>query len=170
MFVIVAGSQLRQSLKRLIEDNQLASHSTHFWAFLGNPRFYDVEAAVRQLTEDVWLTRGRKIHQGDFAIIWKAKGGTPKRGIIGFAEVLSDPSVKIPVIPDHWLDLNRIPANEPRVRVRYIRPAGVPLWEGETGNEILSELSVCRSTGGSIFRVTPEQWDAIEGLLEEEIC
>ena len=129
-----------------------------YWAFLGNPRFYDVEGAVQSLAEDVWLTRGREIRKGDRAVIWKAKGGTPTRGVVAFAEIITDPDSDIPIDSAFWKDESRIHGSEPRVRVRYQISMSLPLWEGDVGNEILDTLTVRNSTGGSIFRVTPEQW------------
>ena len=124
----------------------------HYWAFCANPKIYKIEQAVRELREDSWTVPHRNVRADDRAIIWKAKGNDRHRGIIALAEVLTDPKPSIAVTnPDYWVD---------RVMVRYF-PLVLPLWEDETDLQLLKELSVARAPGGSIFHVTPAQWNAI---------
>ncbi|MHB8597160.1 MAG: EVE domain-containing protein [Ktedonobacteraceae bacterium] len=65
----------------------------NYWAFSGNPKYYSVEDAVREVTVDSWRIPRSDVRIGDRAIIWKAIGNQkPKRrGIIAFAEVLENP-------------------------------------------------------------------------------
>ncbi len=45
--------------------------------------------------------------------------------------------------------------------IRYFVPPALPLWDDAPDLPFLKELSVARTTGGSQFHVTPDQWDAI---------
>lgn len=49
---------------------------------------------------------------------------------------------------------------EPRGRVRYVIPRGLPLWFDEH-EETLGKLSVSRAKGGTVFNLTEEQWNAV---------
>jgi hypothetical protein len=50
---------------------------------------------------------------------------------------------------------------EERVLLRYVRAPNLPLWHGEAPNSVLEDLSVSRAKGGTVFEVTPIQWDAV---------
>ena len=134
----------------------------NYWAFSGNPKYYRVEDAVREVKEDFWTVPNRDVRAGDRAIIWKAKGNEHQRGIIAFAEVLTNPLPMKDPIQRYWIDQNAANEVVDRVQVRYFVLA-LPMWEGETNLKLLveRELSVARATGGTIFHVTPEQWQEI---------
>lgn len=132
----------------------------HYWAFCANPKIYKIEQAVQKLSEDSWTVPHRNVRVGDRAIIWKAKGNNRHRGIIALAEVLTNPKPRIAPDPDYWVDQNAANEVVDRVMVRYF-PLVLPLWEDETDLQLLKELSVARAPGGTIFHVTPAQWDGI---------
>jgi hypothetical protein len=49
-----------------------------------------------------------------------------------------------------------------RVPVRYATASSLPLWLGESEqDELLASLSVARARGGSVFKITPKQWNAL---------
>ena len=127
----------------------------HYWAFLANPLMYRIEDAVRELDVDTWTTKGSDVAAGDRVLIWKAKGGDPVRGIVALGEVLTDP---VPMAGESpfWVNPASGRAVENRVRIRYVRPSGLPLWLEDPANAILRELSVSRATGGTVFHMTPE--------------
>jgi predicted RNA-binding protein with PUA-like domain len=136
-----------------------------FWAFVANPQVYRIEQVVRALAEDTWTARGKAIRAGDYAVIWKAKGRDAWRGIIPFAEVLSDPLSLDESTNPFWT----VPAKgaEERVRVRHMLPPALPLKYLRDDSEVsrtLGTLNVARATGGTIFRVTPAEWEAVVDL------
>jgi hypothetical protein len=140
----------------------------NYWAFSGNPRYYRVEDTVRELNEDFWTVPNRDVRAGDRAIIWKAKGNDQHRGIIALAEVLTNPLPMKDPNPQYWVDQNAANEVVDRVKVRYLVPPSLPLWEGETNLKVLEEkgLNVARATGGTIFHVQTEQWQAIMEAIE----
>ena len=137
-----------------------------YWALLANPDRYRVEAAVSERDEDWWTTGGSELFPGDEVIVWRSrsrKSRDRERGIVAFGTVLTEPETRADSSP-FWIDSERRLRPEPRVLVRYERADGLPLWADDPGNEALLTLSVARSRGRSVFRVTGEQWAEIAAL------
>jgi hypothetical protein len=89
----------------------------NYWAFSGNPRYYRVEDAVRELKVDFWTVPNRDAQAGDRVIIWKAKGNGQHRGIIALSEILTNPKpMKDPYL-QHWVDQNA--AEEPKSKGEF---------------------------------------------------
>jgi hypothetical protein len=133
----------------------------HYWAFSANPRVYKIEEAVQKRNEDTWTVPHRNVQAGDRAIIWKAKGNDQHRGIIALAEILTNPKASIDPNPDYWIDQHAANEVVDRVKVRYFVPSTLPLWEDTIDLPVLRQLNVARATGGSVFHMTSNQWDAI---------
>ena len=129
-----------------------------YFAFQANPDYYRIEDAVIDLYVDTWDVHHSNPKPGDRAIIWKSYGRnqTPRRrGIVGFAEILSTP-IRRASDNQYWIDSG---GTEPRRRVdiKLVRPPNLPLWEHDY--PILSDLSVSGSQG-VVFNVTPDQFAA----------
>ena len=111
---------------------------------------------------DTWTTHDRPIRAHDRALIWQTRDGEGRRGIVALAEVLEPPTV----IADHspyWVEPAEGEASKEQVRLRYI-PLRNPLWMGGEHTSLLEQLSVARARGGSVFRVTTEQWNAVASI------
>jgi hypothetical protein len=79
------------------------------------------------------------------------------------AEVLEPPAV----IADHspyWVEPAEGQRAKEQVRLRYI-PLRNPLWIGGEHTNLLEQLSVARARGGSVFRVSPEQWNDLAQII-----
>ncbi len=137
----------------------------NYWAFCANPKLYKIEQAVHELSEDSWQVPRGNVRRGDRAIIWKTKGNDKHRGIVALAEVLTDVVPDKPLHPEYWLDFDSTDKVINRVKIRYIVPPTLPLWENSADLNVLSELSVARATGGTIFHVTADQWNAIMSAI-----
>ena len=138
-----------------------------YWAFLANPSTYDVEGAIRELQTDDWLTDGKGLKPGDKAIIWKAKGRDEHRGVVALAEVLSEPFVADDSANPFWRRVTELAGPRERVTIRYQKFPELPLWLNSS-NEFLNDLSVAKARGGTVFYVTPEQWNAVMGRLTQK--
>jgi hypothetical protein len=144
-----------------LESTNMQQPQPQYWAFCKNPNFYRIEKAIRELpVSSLPVPRG-KVRAGDRAIIWKAKGKDRHRGIVALAEVLTDPEPGKDPNEGYWVDPNTINEVGDRVMIRYFVPPALPLWDDAPDLPFLKELSVARTTGGSQFHVTPDQWDAI---------
>ena len=132
--------------------------TVNYFAFQGNPDYYRIEEAVINLDVDTWDVHHSNLKPGDKAIIWKSYGRnqTPRRrGIVGFAEILSTPSRRASD-NQYWIDSGGTELRR-RVDVKYVRPPKLPLWEHDY--PILSDLSVIGNQG-VVFKVTPDQFEA----------
>ncbi|HET8845416.1 MAG TPA: EVE domain-containing protein, partial [Ktedonobacteraceae bacterium] len=144
----------------------MQAQQRNYRAFLSNPKVYNIEKAIREQEEDSWTVPRGDVRAGDRAIIWKAKGNDSQRGIVALAEVLTDPVPTRNRNGEHWVDQQRANEYINRVQVRYyLVPSILPLWGDRADASILKELSVARATGGTIFHVTPDQWNAIMELV-----
>jgi hypothetical protein len=89
------------------------------------------------------------VRAGGQAIIWKAKGKDPQRGIVARAEVLTDPILATVQSEVHWVDRQR---QINRVQVRYYRiPSILPLWDNRADVPLRKELSVARAAREQYF-------------------
>ena len=136
----------------------------NYWAVVANPKIYDIEKAIQNLEFDYWTIKQSKVSKGDHILIWKSLGYSAKRGIICFGEVLSNPRIMPDLNKTYWLDKQRADVTELRVKVRYYKKPNLPLWLGSNYDDTLNELSVTRATGGTVFKVTPEQWEKIMAI------
>ena len=65
-----------------------------YWAVVAHPRLYNVEAALAETDEHVWTVKRSLVRSGDRLALWRGlKDG--HRGIVGLAQVLSDPEMMI---------------------------------------------------------------------------
>jgi len=136
-----------------------------YWALLANPTVYRIQEAVRHLRTDLWTARGRDIRAGDRVAIWKGLGHDRVRGIVALGEVEADPALTSDLGNRFWVSPDDAEAEEERVLVRYVRAPGLPLWLDGPGDLVLRDLSVCRSKGGTVFHIWPDQWEALLELL-----
>jgi predicted RNA-binding protein with PUA-like domain len=134
---------------------------TGYWALLANPDTYRVAEAVAAFQTDLWTVKGDRLAPGDRVIVWQAQGSGRRRGIVALGEVLEPARLTADAENPFWIDRARAEAEEERVRIRYVVSLKRPLWPGELGNEFLQELSVTQARGGTVFRVTPEQWTQV---------
>jgi hypothetical protein len=133
-----------------------------YWALVANPEMYNIQQAVAELTEDEWLVHRSDVKSGDRVAIWQAKGRGKQRGIVALGEVLTNPTTMLPQ-PEHqkyYLDPMLMTA-ERRAVVRYILPPDVPLWLEDDKSGTLDGLSVARATGGTVFKILPDQWQKL---------
>gem|GEM_PF-2449933 len=138
------------------------------WAFLADRKRFEIEESIHSRREEYWTDLRAKTRAGDRAIIWKAKGGDAHRGIIALAEILTDP-VPMPDDDDDEYVRGQGPPHmgefADRVKVRYWIPPVLPLWEDGEHSQFLQGLKVARAHGGTLFHVTPDQWDTILELV-----
>lgn len=140
------------------------SGGPNYWAFFATPDRYKVREAVHGLKFGYWIIGRSKVREGDFAVIWQGLDDRGKRGVVAFAEILTDP-VEIEDFEDpYWVNQDELQKKRPRVRVQFHLSPRLPLWidDSPVGN-FLRSLSVARATGGTTFHIGPEQW---EKLLE----
>jgi predicted RNA-binding protein with PUA-like domain len=138
------------------------------WLFQANPRYFNLAAhlkTARAGDDDHWpVTRYRDdVQAGDRALLWQSG---PLAGLYGLAELSSDPYLarcdySLAEIEQHpylrcawWVSL--------RFTQVFDRPVPRSVLQM---HPILHGLAVLKSPRGTVFRVTPEQWAAVQALL-----
>jgi len=134
---------------------------TKYWVAAANPKIYNIEQAINESEIDLWTTKNSDVSIGDRLLIWKTLGNSDKRGIICLGEVLDDPIIRTDSENHFWVNKKDRQSLELRANVRYIKSPNLPIWVGESNDNILLNLSVAKSQGGTIFKVSSDQWDEI---------
>ncbi len=137
-----------------------------YWLFQGNPKYYRLLDAIRELDKMPWLvTRyGKNIAVGDGILVWMAG---PEAGIYAIAEIIELPQV-FTELPDadYWITSKNVRLEKPRVIISFVRKLlGQPLRKHELKQDaILKNLLVIRAPNSTNFKVTPEQWERVYQL------
>jgi hypothetical protein len=159
-----------QSLNPTKRRDTSVTIETKYWALCCVPDAYDARGAMAKLDTLCWtLDRGEPV-PGDRIIVWQSKGKLKdgRRGIVGLGEVITPPQVmeESEAERQFWIGQPEIgPAL--RTRFRVLRLANLPIWENEHF-DLLSNLNVARARGGTVFNVTPEQWEAVLAIARNE--
>jgi hypothetical protein len=142
------------------------SGTRQFWAIVANPSVYDIDAALAAGVVESWSSRGKPMRPGDGVILWRTRGHDHHRGIIAMGEVSGEPYRSADEDDPFWIDREAAERVEERVPVRLTRVPGLPLWTDGAHRQLLESLPVARAKGGTVFRLTPEQWSAIRSALD----
>jgi EVE domain/HNH endonuclease len=135
-----------------------------YWALALKPATYRIFDAIAHLPIDWWVTKGSAIARGDRVVIWQYTDRDGQRGIVALGEVIDGPQVRSDADnPYHIAPVDPTPVE--RVAIRYI-PLIDPMWVGGPNDQLLTSLSVSRAHGGTVFRVTPDQWNAVVSASE----
>ncbi len=128
-----------------------------YWAFVCRPdRFAGLEA-VAALSEMEWTVDRGEPKTGDRLLLWQAKAGGDRRGVIALGEIIEGrrlagcPTVEA----TFWRDV--IPEFTERIRLRILPLPGLPIWEDDEP-DLINQLAVARARGGTVFSLEPEQW------------
>lgn len=131
-----------------------------YYALFVNPRIYDIDQAIQNVTRDLWVVPPRRgeIYSGDRVIICRGmKDG--HRGIVAFGEVVGNSRETADIGNVYWNDSSDSEVIRSRVPIEFRPLSNGPLWTDQ--HPMLEDLSVFRSTGGSKFNVTSDQWEQI---------
>lgn len=145
-------------------DPTAGSEPRRYWALVANPGTYDIEAALAANAVESWSSRGKPLRPGDGVILWRTRGRDGRRGIVAIGEVVGEPYRSSDEHDPYWVDREAAARVEPRVPVYFYDAPALPLWEGGVHRGLLDSLNVARARGGTVFRVTAEQWAGIVSL------
>ncbi|MDZ7841514.1 MAG: EVE domain-containing protein [Gammaproteobacteria bacterium] len=137
------------------------------WIFQANPKRYDIDAALQSISDIAWRVPQftGEIQPGDIAVIWRAGR---EAGVVGVGRVVSTPAVQTigeEEQPYAAPDEDAI-GETTRVVVR-IRPCDWVPKEQVAALGSMGDHPIITAPMGSIFRLSPEQWEALAGLLPE---
>jgi hypothetical protein len=135
------------------------------WTFRAKPSRYRVYEAVRHREVDWWTIGEHDVRAGDDVVIWQAQDKGGRRGIVGFGKVLGDPEVRTDQGNPYWVDPKEALVSARRVPVAYAITPNLPLWMGGGKPEtLLGSLSAARAQGGTVFRLTEQQWAQLKEI------
>jgi hypothetical protein len=135
---------------------------TRYWALVADPSRYRIRDAAANVEIDWWITAGKPIRPGDWVVIWQASDRKRQRGVVALGEVIDGPTYRSDEENPFWAKLQD-PEKEKaveRVAIRYIQLVS-PLWIGGPHDDLIANLSAARARGGTVFKVTPQQWGAL---------
>lgn len=140
-----------------------------YWLFQGNPKYYQVLDAIKELEAIPWLvTRYAKdIAAGDGVIIWLSGS---QGGIYATAEVI-EPAQFLTEIPDkkYWVDSTRALGKQQAI-IRFTNKfVESPLLKNQLQEDsVLKNLLVLRAPNSTNFKVSSEEWEQVQKLIQEK--
>lgn len=140
------------------------------WIFQANPNKYHIFESLRNETEELWNLNqhAREVAPGDRVLIWISG---EKAGIYAVGTVITAPILMAdtPSGQRYWIDKASGKWVKARVRVRYDQV----LLEHPLLKDIIAcdpdlwDLTILRRPRGTNFPVTANEWQAIQGWLED---
>lgn len=139
--------------------------SARTWIFQGNPQYYDVRAAMKQLEEFNWEVRTYKsdIKIGDVVYIWEAGSDG---GLLGSGVVISDvrEAAESEAEKQFWVEQPDL-ESKPRVLIKRTQIFDQLITRDDLKDEPgLSQLSLLRNPRGTNFPVTENEAKILERL------
>jgi hypothetical protein len=139
-----------------------------WWIFQANPKFYDVDAAIHDLTEVTWTVQhgGMRASVGDRVFFWRAGR---EAGVIGLGTVIEPPTLRENLATEeaYLLDTERLGATRNRVLVRIDQRLNEPLLRTViAADPRLKDLGILRFANASTFKIPPHHASAILELIE----
>jgi len=140
-----------------------------YWLFQGNPKYYRVLEAIKELEAIPWLvTRyANDIAPGDGVIIWLSGS---QGGIYATAEVV-EPAQFLTEIPDkkYWVDSTRALGKQQAIIKFTNKFLESPLLKNQLQEDsVLKNLLVLRAPNSTNFKVSLEEWEQVQKLIQEK--
>lgn len=150
----------------LDENRSVGREARSAWLFQPNPVLYDLRGALRTLKEQVWSVSkfAKEMKPGDPVYLWEAG---KRGGIIEPPRLQTGPPEQLPFAKV----AERFPGERMRTRLRIlrvIRPL-IPRQSFVLSPE-LNRLGSLRCSRGTNFRVTLDQWRALNSLLQGTVA
>ncbi len=143
------------------------------WLFQANPRYFDLEAEVQKVqpgAEDSWtVTRYQgEMRSGHKVLLWQ---GGERAGIYAVGELSSEPHPHTwEGDRPPWVEARKgTPREEWRVVFRYSQILPAPLLKSTLlEHPVLRDMQILRAPIGTNFRITKEEWEILQGLLDRQ--
>lgn len=140
-----------------------------YWLFQGNPKYYRVLEAIKELEAIPWLvTRyANNIAPGDGVIIWLSGS---QGGIYATAEVVEQAQF-LTEIPDkkYWVDSTRALGKQQAIIKFTNKFVESPLLKNQLQEDsVLKNLLVLRAPNSTNFKVSLEEWEQVQKLIQEK--
>jgi len=137
------------------------------WIFQGNPKYYNVVKAVKDLETITWAVNQypKQIKKGDKAYIWLSGSGG---GIVAVGSILCDPKTVEPDKDDPYIlseDLNNKPYLAVEIKIQRKLTESIVERATLKNDERTKKMEIITYPGATNFRVTKEQDEVIESIV-----
>jgi len=142
----------------------------NYWLFQGNPKYYRITDAIRELQEIPWRVTNHwvSIALGDHILIWVSGA---EAGIYALGEISDAPRFRQDV-PDkaYWVGgIEKASEDERKTTVRLTdkllnRPI---LKRNILNDQVLNDLLVLRAPNRTNYKITEQDWKRVQELIKE---
>jgi MoxR-like ATPase len=138
------------------------------WLFQANPRYYDIDRALRELSSIEWTVRQyrRRVKDGDRVYVWKS--GTDG-GVVATGHIASDVTESLPDPSEdaYYRDREAFSKPEPRVRIAIDRLVQ-PILDRQAlqADPILGGLGVLRFANATVHEVKPDEDERLREMID----
>jgi predicted RNA-binding protein with PUA-like domain len=141
-----------------------------YWLFQSNPQYYRIFDAIQDFAQIHWTVNRfqKEMSIGDGILIWVS--GRKEAGIYALAKLIETPKM-LDYLPDldYWIDNKRNAQDIHKlyaiIQVTY-QLLEHPLLKDELKKDaILQELNVISQPQSTNYRVTLEQWERVQSLI-----
>jgi len=141
------------------------------WIFQANPKSYDIDAALHELSELSWLVNQHadQIREKNKVFIWRSGIGS---GIVALATILTDPAMATEPQAEQHFNVEKSKFEGPRAGVRLrIDRRVVPTLSRSTilREPKLASLSIITAPQGTNFPVRDEEAAVLLDLISPSI-
>jgi MoxR-like ATPase len=140
------------------------------WLFQANPKYYDIDSAIRQLASMNWTVSHHveQIRPGDRVYVWKSG---PSGGLVGVGTILTAPELAADQEGEPFIrDPEKFAGEQVRVRMSIDRVVSPPLYRIELKDHpVLGGLGVIQFPRATTYPVTAEQDAAIQKMIGDEM-
>jgi MoxR-like ATPase len=139
------------------------------WMFQANPRYWDIAAAVQELSEMNWTVAQHEnlIKTGDRVYIWRSGSDG---GVVAAGTILTDPAVLPNQEGEEFIrDPDKFAGEQLRVRLDIGKVLSPPLLRSTLlGHPVLKDLRVLHFANATNFKVTLAQDQALQNMIGAE--
>jgi len=139
------------------------------WIFQGNPKYYDVIGAIKDLDVITWSVKQHQnqIKKGDRAYIWVSG---PEGGIVASGVILCDPEIRENDEPDPYAVSGKIntgesPVVDIKLKLTHKITDAIIKKEDLLADERLKNISIINFPNATNFKLTSEQADVIDSII-----
>jgi hypothetical protein len=152
----------------LLRRPTLEQPSTQWWIFQSNPKFYNIDGAVTDLSELTWTVKHEATNAsvGDRVFFWRAGRDA---GVIALGTIIEPATLRenLPTEEKYILNPERLGGAQLRVLVRVDERLDEPLLRTAiAADPRLKDLMILRFANYSTFKVSRSHADAIFELIE----
>jgi 5-methylcytosine-specific restriction protein B len=146
-----------------------AAPTTQWWIFQAHPKIFDIDSALRDLSELTWTVRheATRAAVGDRVFIWRAGR---EAGVVALGTIIEE-AVDRDISPDelpYLLDTERLGGLQARVKVRIDQRLDEPLLRTAIAAEArLKDLMILRFANYGTFKLAPHHAAALVEMIED---